>query len=276
MNGRPFVKMHGLRNHFVIVDARDEPYRPAAEEIARLCDVQVGIGADQLIVIEPSASADAFMRIWNTDGREAEACGNATRCVAWRLLEERGGDVVVIETLAGPLNCERAGPERVRCGMGRVSRDWQRVPLAEKRDTLAVDVGSDTLGTAVACNVGNPHAVFFVDELDAVDVAALAPAIQRLPLFPEQVNVGVAQLVHEGRLRLVVYERGAGLTMACGSGACAAVYAARALGLTTRDAMTVALPGGELQIELGPDDTASMTGPVAYCFEGTLPAGDCP
>ena len=268
--GRAFLKMHGLRNHFVIVDARGEAYRPAAADIARICDVRAGVGADQLIVIEPADDADAFMRIWNTDGREAEACGNATRCVAWLLLEERGADAVAIRTRAGLLHCERTGEQRVRCGMGRVSGDWQRVPLAGAGDTLHVAVGHGPLADGVACNVGNPHVVYFVDELDAIDLASLAPAIQQDPLFPEQVNVGVAQVVDDTHLRLVVYERGAGLTMACGSGACAAVYAARARGLTAARSMTVSLPGGDLEVTVDDDGSAAMSGPVEFCFEGRL------
>ncbi len=268
--GRAFVKMHGLRNHFAIVDARGEAFTPGGDDIVRICDPQVGVGADQLIVIEPSANADAFMRIYNTDGREAEACGNATRCVAWLLLEERRADAVVVETLAGRLHCERAGDHLVRCGMGSVSRDWRKVPLAEERDTLHVDVGSGPLRDAVAVSVGNPHAMFFVDDLDALDVAALAPAIQRDPLFPQQVNVGVARLAGPGRLDLVVYERGAGLTMACGSGACAAVFAARERGLTDAATVTVTLPGGDLDVSLDDEGRAAITGPVAHCFRGEL------
>lgn len=270
--GRAFVKMHGSRNHFVIVDAREEPFAPAVDEIVRICDVQVGVGADQLIVVEPSSRADvdAFMRIWNTDGGEAEACGNATRCVAWMLFQESGRDAVVIETLAGPLNCERAGEMRVRCEMGKVTTDWRAIPLASEQDTLHLAVGNGPLEDGVAVSVGNPHAVFFVPDLDRVDLARYAPDVQRNPLFPRQANVGAAQVVDAEHLRLAVYERGAGLTTACGSGACAAVYAARARGLTAARRMQVALTGGQVTIEIREDDVAVMTGPVACCFTGTL------
>lgn len=271
MSARSFIKMHGLRNHFVIVDARDEPYAPAIADIVRICDVQTGVGADQLIVIEPSKRGTAFMRILNTDGREAEACGNATRCVAWLLLEEGAVDRVIVETRAGTLLCERAGDLAVRCEMGRVSRRWQDIPLAAAHDTLAARVGNGPLQKPVLCNVGNPHAVYFVDDLDAIDLAKLAPAIQTDDLFPQQVNVGAAQLDGADHIRLAVYERGAGLTMACGSGACAAVFAARERGLTDARTVTVTLPGGDVRIELRDDDVAVMSGPVAYCFEGTLP-----
>lgn len=278
-SGRPFVKMHGLRNHFFIVDAREQPYRPARDEIVRLCDPAVGIGGDQLVVIEPPSEdprAAAFVRFWNVDGREVEACGNATRCVAWLLLEERSVNEVFLETRAGLLECHRVGPLSVSTSMGRIRTGWRDIPLAEARDTLHLDLGplAGGLREAVALNIGNPHVVFFVDDLDAVDVTALAPPIQRDPLFPEQVNVGVAQLLSSERMRLVVYERGAGLTQACGSGACVAHFAALARGLTDSRRMTVELPGGELDIEILADGSAVMTGPVAFCFSGFLPQQD--
>lgn len=267
---RSFIKMHGLRNHFVIVDARTTPFTPTVGEIVRICDPQIGIGADQLIVIEPSGIGDAFMRILNTDGREAEACGNATRCVAWLLLNESMRDTVTLETVAGLLPCERAGDRNVRCDMGQVSRDWQKIPLSRECDTLHLPVAYGPLQDPVGCNIGNPHAVFFVDALDAVDIATLAPAVQNDPLFPQQVNVGIAELVDSQTLRLKVFERGAGLTMACGSGACAAVFAARARGLTAASTMRVQLPGGDVEISLNDENDAIMTGPVAWSFSGVL------
>lgn len=269
--GRPFIKMHGLRNHFVIVDVRDEPWRPEAATVAAICDGQAGVGADQLILVEPSDTATAFMRILNTDGREAEACGNATRCVAWLLMQELGRDDLALETRAGRLACARVGDE-VRCEMGRVHRDWQRIPLARECDTLALPVQSGPLEKPVAVNVGNPHAVFFVPDIAAIDIARHAPAVQQDPLFPNRVNVGVAEVVSERHLRLAVYERGAGLTMACGSGACAAVYAAAERGLIPTRDMVVSLPGGDVQVQIRDDDVAVMTGPVAVAYSGRLPA----
>ena len=271
-SGRYFVKMHGLRNHFVITDARAEPWRPGTQEIVRICDQETGVGADQLIIIEPArdSAADAFMRILNVDGREVEACGNATRCIAWMLMEEDGSDSVVVETLAGPLECKRAGPMEVSCSMGRVSMDWRDIPLAEERDTCHLDVESGPLRDGVALSIGNPHVVFFVDDLDAVDIESLAPAIQQDALFPEQANVGVAQMTGDDSIRLKVFERGAGLTTACGSGACVAVYAALARGLSDSKTMTVQLPGGTVGIDIRNDGTAVMTGPVAYSFSGYL------
>jgi diaminopimelate epimerase len=210
------------------------------------------------------------MRILNVDGREVEACGNATRCVAWLLMEEQNSDEVVVETLAGPLECKRAGSMQVSCAMGRVTMAWQDIPLAEERDTCHLDLSFGPLSDAVALAIGNPHVVFFVDDLDAVDIEAIAPQIQEHPLFPNQVNVGVAQMTSEDGMRLSVYERGAGLTTACGSGACVAAYAALARGLTDRKKMSIELPAGAVDIEITDDAMAIMTGPVAYCFSGYL------
>jgi diaminopimelate epimerase len=274
--GRSFVKMHGLRNHFVIVDARTTAYRPDDAEIVRICDPRSGVGADQLIIVEPpsaagnEAGASAFMRILNVDAREVEACGNATRCIAWLLLQESGEQQMIVETLAGPLACRIAGDRLVSCEMGRITMDWQKIPLAEKRDTCHLELPSGPLDDAVALNIGNPHVVYFVNDLDAIDIEACAPPIQQHPLFPAQVNVGVAQLESSDRMRLKVYERGAGLTSACGSGACVAAFAALARGLTDQRRMTVAMPAGEVVIEISAEGVATMTGPVAYCFSGIL------
>jgi diaminopimelate epimerase len=273
-DGRYFIKMHGLENHFVITDARRASYRPNAEEIARICDPNIGVGGDQLIVLEAptesgaAAGATTFMRILNVDGREVEACGNATRCVAWILLEESGADDVSIETLAGVIRCGRFDDMEVSCEMGRVSMNWRDIPLAEERDTCHLDIGPDTIRDAVALSIGNPHVVFFVEDFDEVDLESFAPDIQKLPLFPNQVNVGIAQVIANDRIRSVVYERGAGLTRACGSGACVAAYAALARGLTDRRKVTVSMPAGDVIIEIDDAGSATMTGPVAYCFSG--------
>ena len=269
--GRRFTKMHGLRNHFVIVDGRKDSFSPPREEIVRICDPAIGVGADELIIIELSESgADAFMRIINGDGREVEACGNALRCVAWLLFEESGGDDVVVETLAGQLPCHRVGDMQVRAAMGKVSMDWQSVPLSGERDTLHVEISSGALDDPVALNVGNPHVVFFVNDIGDMDMEADAPAIQENDLFPNGVNVTAAQMLNEQKMRLLVYERGAGLTMACGSAACAAVFAARQRGLTNETEMEVELPGGVVTIEIEEDNTALMTGPVAFSFSGNF------
>ena len=271
--GRSFIKMQGLRNHFVIVDGRDESYNPDTPEVVNICDPQTGIGADQLVVIEPphTDGAYAFMRLLNVDGRDVEACGNATRCVAWLLMEEASTDSISIETLAGVLECQRKGDMRVSCDMGKISMEWQKIPLSREQDTLHMKIESGPLRDPVGLSIGNPHAVFFVDDLDVVDLESLAPAIQKNNLFPNEVNVGTAQIIDSTNIRLVVYERGAGLTTACGSGACAAVYAARARGLTESNRVTVSMPAGSVDIDIGADDHATMTGPVALSFQGCLP-----
>jgi diaminopimelate epimerase len=272
--GRFFLKMHGLSNHFVITDAREEPYRLGNEEIVRVCDQKTGVGGDQLVVIEPpsnsgeSAGASAFVRFYNVDAREVEACGNATRCVAWVLLEEQGTDEIILETRAGLIECERIAEHVVSCAMGKVSMDWREIPLAEEADTCHLDLKYGPLFDAVALNIGNPHVVFFVDNLDAIDIEVLAPDIQENPLFPDEVNVGVAEVRSDDHMRLKVFERGVGLTTACGSGACVAVYAARVRGLTDKSKMTVSMPAGDVEIEIHENGTAVMSGPVAYCFSG--------
>ena len=276
VRGRPFLKMHGLRNHFVIVDARADSYRPATEEITAICDPHTGVGADQLVVIESpgndarKSGAVAFIRFYNVDGPEAEACGNATRCVAWLLLEELAADEILVETRNGLLECHRIGDKRVSCTMGRISMDWQKIPLSEKRDTCHLPFGSGELQDGIALNIGNPHVVFFVNDVDAVDLQKLAPAIQRDALFPKQVNVGAAQMLGSSRMRLRVFERGAGLTQACGSGACVAAFAALARGLTDERTMSVEMPAGEVEITISADGIATMTGPVEFCFSGFL------
>lgn len=274
--GRFFIKMHGLLNHFVITDGREAPWRPADDEVTRICDPKTGVGGDQLIIIEPPTDAGrnggavAFMRILNVDGREVEACGNATRCVAWLLLEEQGADEVCIETLAGLIECQRTGDLKVSCTMGKVRTAWNEIPLSREMDTCYVELDAGPLRDGIVLNIGNPHIVFFVDEIDEIDIEALAPSIQKNDLFPDEVNVGLAQMVSDDQLRSRVYERGAGLTTACGSGACVAAYAALARGLTEVRRMTVSMPAGDVTIEISDDANATMTGPVAYCFSGYL------
>ena len=271
-DGRPFVKMHGLRNHFVIVDARDAPYAPQAAEIAHICDVQVGVGGDQLLVIERSARADAYLRILNVDGREVGACGNATRCAAWLLLEEAGTDTLTLETGAGVLRCVRAGAMEVSVQMGPIVHDWQAIPLAQAVDTLDLPLVHGPLAHGVASWIGNPHVTFFVKGLPSLDVAALAHPVLSDPLFPEQVNVGLAEVLGPALIRLQVYERPGMVTAACGTGACVAVRAAQLRGLVGPGAVRVEMGAGAVQIDIDEDGGAVMTGPVAFCFRGHLPS----
>lgn len=267
----PFIKMHGLGNDFVVIDARERAFAPDAARVRAVTDRRVGVGCDQLIVVEKprSALADAFMRIRNADGGEVAACGNATRCVAALLMRENGGKHVVIETAAGLLDAEAVAEGLIAVDMGRVSFDWRDIPLAEPVDPLNLPVEAGPLRNGVAVNVGNPHAVFFVDDVESAGLEQFGPLIERHPLFPERTNVEAAQVLSRDRLRLRVWERGVGRTRACGTGACAATVAAVKRGLTDR-AVTVELDGGVLAIEWLRDDHVRMTGPVATAFTGLL------
>jgi len=278
--GRPFIKMHGLRNDFIIVDGRREPYRPSAEEIIRICDRHEGVGGDELLIVNPPRSepgsddAYAFVRIFNPDGREVEACGNATRCVGWLFMQERRCEEVVVDTLGGLLKCRRAGEKQVAVEMGKLRTGWQDIPLSREMDTLHLEIGAGPLQDPVGMNIGNPHAVFFVDDVDAIDMAIYGPQLQNHPLFPEEANIGAAQLIDSKTLKLSVWERPGMLTTACGTGACVAVGAAHRRGLTEARDMTVIMPAGSVEIELKDDDTVIMIGPVETCYAGYLPVFD--
>jgi diaminopimelate epimerase len=253
-----------------VIDGRARPVRVSEAAAQAIGDRHTGVGFDQLIVLEPpqSAEADVFMRILNSDGSEAGACGNATRCVVSKVLSETGRDRIVVETISGLLPANRAGGE-ITVDMGPARLDWQDVPLAHAVDTLAVPIGLDGLGDATCCSMGNPHATFFVPDLDAVDMARLGPILEHHPIFPARANIGFAQILAPGRIRLQVWERGAGLTLACGSGACATLVAAARRGLTGRTA-EIQVKHGRLTIEWRADGHVLMTGPVATSFTGTL------
>jgi diaminopimelate epimerase len=271
MDTRPFIKMHGLGNDFVVIDARRAPLALDAARARAIADRRTGVGCDQLIVMElPSnGRADVFMRIRNADGGEVEACGNASRCVADLLMRETGRPTCVIETAAGLLSCRGGSGGLVSVELGPVRLDWRDIPLAEPRDTLHLGIAADGLEDPVAVNVGNPHAVFFVADAGAVDLAGLGPGLEHHPLFPERANIGIADVEGVDRMRLRVWERGVGITRACGTGACAAVVAACRRGLTGRR-VEVVLDGGPLDIEWRGDDRVVMTGPVATAFRGVL------
>lgn len=270
----PFRKMHGLGNDFIVLDGRAGTLGITPARAAALADRRTGIGCDQLIVLEPGGDgADVFMRIRNPDGSEAGACGNATRCVASLLGAETGRARVVVRTISGDLPAEAlpAGPGAPswRVDMGEARLGWREVPLAAEMDTLHLPLGRGVLMDPAACSMGNPHATFFVPDLDAVPIEVLGPSLEHDPIFPQRANIGVVQVLDPGRLRLVVWERGAGLTRACGSGACAALVNAARRGLCGREA-TVSLPGGDLLIEWRGDGHVLMTGPVATAFTGSI------
>ena len=273
---RPFLKMNGLGNDFVVVEARSAPFAPTGDEVRRIASRTRGIGCDQLVSIEPSSQGDARVRFWNADGDEVGACGNASRCVGWLLMEASGRDEAVLDTEGGLLKATRAGERRVSVDMGEPRLRWDQIPLAEEMDTKGIElqvgpIDQPHLHTPGCVSMGNPHVVFFVPDAEGAPVREVGSLIEHHPLFPEGVNVGFAEVVARDRIRLKVWERGAGLTKACGTGACAALVACARRGLTDRKA-TLVLDGGELEIEWREaDGHVIMTGPLEIEFTGTLP-----
>lgn len=271
MDQLSFIKMHGAGNDFVVLDGRSSPVPLTVTEARTLADRHFGIGCDQLIVMEPptSGEADLFMRIRNPDGGEAEACGNATRCIASLVMTETGRDRAVIQTVAGHLPARTAEAGRITVDMGPANLGWREIPLSEERDTLHLGIGAGPLQDPVGVNMGNPHAVFFVEDAEAVDLASLGPQLEHDPLLPERANISVVSVTGPDRLRQRVWERGAGITLACGSGACAGAVAAARRGLTGRKVET-AMDGGVLGLEWLEDGHVLMTGPVATSFRGQI------
>ena len=271
MSAVSFIKMHGLGNDFVVIDARNHRLDIGEAAARRIADRHTGVGCDQVIVIETAANggADAFMRIRNSDGGEVAACGNAARCVAELLMREKGVPRLTLATRAGLLAAERGAGGAVAVDMGPARTLWQDIPLVRAMDTLHLPVALGPLADPVAVSMGNPHAVFFVPDAAAIDLAALGPKLEHHELFPERANIGVAQILSPGRIRLRVWERGAGLTLACGTGACAALVAASRRGLAGCKAELV-LDGGALAVEWREDNHVVMSGPVATSFSGAF------
>jgi diaminopimelate epimerase len=271
-----FRKMNGLGNDFVVLDARARQLALNPAQVAAIADRSRGIGCDQVIALESSDFADVFMRIWNADGGEVGACGNAARCVAALLVAERGSPHVSIETESGLLSATvNKHDGSVTVDMGAPRFNWNEIPLSQAfDDTRAIELPQSRelgVGAASMVNVGNPHCIFFVSNVDAYDLARFGPALEHHPLFPERANVSLAQVTGAGALRLRTWERGAGLTKACGTAACAAAVAAARRGLTGRK-VRVTLPGGDLVIDWREgDDHILMTGPFALDYQGTLP-----
>lgn len=259
---RRFLKMHGLGNDFVIFDGREAPVEMTEARVRALADRKTGIGCDQLIVLERSDQADVRMRIWNSDGGEVESCGNAARCVALLL-----GGAGWIETAGGLLAASASGATAT-VDFGEPRFGWDEIPLAYPMDTAAMPVGWEDLIEPFAVNVGNPHIVFFVEDARAVELDRLGPLIENDPLFPERINVDIAS-IEDGALRLRVWERGSGLTQACGTGACATAVAAVSRGLVSSPT-EVRLPGGSLNVAWGPGSTIAMSGPATHVFEGEV------
>ena len=260
-----YYQMNGCGNAFAILDGRGARLNMTQSAVARIAR---SASADQVIALEHSMRGDVFMRIWNSDGGEVSACGNASRCVGWIVMNERGRDDVKIETEAGLLFAERRPEqEQISVDMGSPLLKWEEIPLAERMDTRGIDIkigpiDDPHLSMPGAVNMGNPHCTFFVDDLDDVDVAGVGPLVEGHMLFPEKVNAGFAQVITKDHIRLRVWERGAGLTKACGTGACAAVVVGARKGLIDRNCK-VTVDGGELFIEWREsDDHVIMTGPI--------------
>ncbi|MCA3302384.1 MAG: diaminopimelate epimerase [Roseomonas sp.] len=265
-----FRKMHGLGNDFVVLDGRTAPLGLTSAQIAALADRRRGIGCDQLIILEPPPpGADVFMRIHNPDGSEAGACGNATRCIASLVAAETGKAQVVVRTISGDLPSEAMPGGMWQVDMGPARLGWQDVPLAREVDTLHLPLACGPVADPAACSMGNPHATFFVPDLDALPVKEIGPRLENAPIFPDRANIGFVQVISQDHLRLVVWERGAGLTLACGSGACATIVNAHRRGLTGR-AARISMPGGDLLMEWRQDGHVLMTGPFATAFIGQV------
>jgi diaminopimelate epimerase len=258
---RHFHKMHGLGNDFVIVDARQEAFDVTPPLARAIGDRRTGVGCDQLIVLEPSQGADLRMRIWNSDGGEVEACGNATRCVVQLTGARR------IDSAGGLLEGEDLGAE-VEVSIGEPRFTWEEIPLAYAMDTAALPMAWGPLEHPMALNVGNPHLIFFVDDLETVAIEELGPRVEHDPAFPERINVNIAQ-ADEGGIRLKTWERGAGLTLACGTGACATAVAAIKSKRATSP-VKVTMPGGTLTISWAPGEPIRMRGTATHVFSGEL------
>lgn len=274
--GHLFIKMHGLLNDIIIVDARRMPFNPSLAEIQRICDRRAGVGGDELLIVEPPSASDhdegvvAFVRIINVDGREVEACGNASRCIGWLLMKERALESVSFRTLGGILKCTLEGEREVSITMGRLKTEWHEIPLSKEINSLHLEIGVGPLQDPVGMNIGNPHAVFFVNDIDQIDLEMYGPELQHHVLFPQQANIGVAQMIDASTMKLAVWERPGALTTACGSGACAAVGAAHRRGLTDKQKVRVIMPAGSMEIEISDNYEVIMTGPVDICYAGFL------
>ncbi len=265
-----FLKMHGSGNDFVVIDQRSAAVPLSETLFARMAKRRYGIGCDQIVVLEHSDVADVTMRIHNADGGEVGACGNATRCVGWLLMQETGKPHITIETRAGILTADDAGKARVKVNMGAPRLDWRSIPLVQETDVQQLPVRYPGFQHGMAVNMGNPHAVYFVQDVDGCGLLEYGPKIEHDPLFPERTNVEAVQVLGRDRLQVRVWERGSGETHACGTGACAAAVAAHLRGKVD-DNVTVELIGGELEIEWqGEGKPVWMTGDVALVYKGEM------
>jgi diaminopimelate epimerase len=272
----PFRKMNGLGNDFVVVDARENPVTFTEAQARAIANRTTGIGCDQLIVMEKSSLADVRMRIWNAEGGEVESCGNATRCISDIVMDEKGADTASIDTKGGYLVGTRAGHLQVTVDMGKPRFDWDKIPLSEKfADTRHIElqvgpIDAPLIHSPSVVNVGNPHCIFWVKDLDIVKLDKVGPMIENHPLFPERTNVELVKVVSRDHVITRVWERGAGLTQACGTAACAIMAAGHRIKIINQSCR-VSLPGGDLMMSVNDDGHVIMTGPLAYDFEGVIP-----
>lgn len=263
-SGQPFMKMHGLGNDFVVIDQRSREPFVTAELVRALGDRHRGVGFDQLAVIETDPEADLRLTFYNSDGSLSATCGNATRCIARWEMENRGATKLTLRTDRGLLCARDAGNGMTSVNMGAPLLDWRDIPLSREMDTLHLPIE----GNPVATGMGNPHCTFFVADADAMPLETFGPAHEHHPLFPERTNVQVAHLAGPDHLRMRVWERGAGITLASGSSSCATAVAAARRGLTGRE-VRITLDGGEIFVAWR-EDGVWMTGPTAHVFTGTL------
>lgn len=273
----PFRKMNGLGNDFIIVDGRETPRSFAGDQVRAWSDRETGIGCDQFIVMEKSDVADVRMRIYNAEGGEVESCGNASRCVASLIFDETGQDTATIDTRGGFLACRKADGGHVTVDMGPPKFGWADIPLAEEfHDTRGIElqvgpIDAPILHTPSVVNVGNPHAIFWVSDLNVTDLSRTGPLLENHPIFSQRANISLAHVLSPGHIEVKVWERGVGLTKACGTAACAVAVCAARKKLAERK-VTITLPGGDLFIEWDERGHILMTGPVTHEFDGVLPA----
>ncbi|MEF3048065.1 diaminopimelate epimerase [Pseudotabrizicola sp. L79] len=264
-SGLPFMKMHGAGNDFVVIDSRGGAARVTPALARALGDRNRGVGFDQLAEIRDShGDTDFTLDFWNNDGSRAGACGNATRCVSDYMMQQLGKPAISLTTTRGTLSARRQPDGRVSVNMGLPQLDWNQIPLSHQLDPLHLPLPGDP----AAVGMGNPHCVFFVADAEAVDLPGRGPGLEHDPLFPQRTNVEFASLLGPNHLRMRVWERGTGITLACGSGACATAVAAHLRGLTGRQ-VRLDLDGGTLDIDWR-DDGVWMTGPTAHVFDGHL------
>lgn len=266
----PFTKMHGLGNDFVILDQRDLPYIYTSPMIEKISHRRLGVGCDQLIILErPSSSqADVMMKIFNADGQEVGACGNATRCVGALLTQEDQNLEHLIQTKAGLLKATTLDQNNVMVDLGAPIFEWQKIPLSQEADPLHLPLEFEGLKDPIALSVGNPHLIFFVYDVENIDLNHVGEHLTQHSLFPEGINIEIVEKVDERTLRMRVYERGVGITSACGTGAAASVVAAQKRGIVQKSSVTVLLDGGSLEVEYC--DTVRLTGEVSFIFQGHL------